>query len=156
TARATLTVDDPTFGQFTTTPGTFTASGLRGGRATIRADLGGASATAKLDIHVHGAITGPGAPTNADTLFGMATEASDPARTPAIEYPASGVVLPVNLPPITFQWSTGGNDLFHLTLVNSAIALDVFVAGGQWTPGASDWDILSRSTQGSSFTFAVE
>lgn len=148
-ASAVFTVDDATLGGFT--GATFTAKGAAG-TATVTATADGLSASATLTLKALTSIVTTGAPADAPGKFGGAV---DPSKTPAMLYPADGVLVPPNMNVLEFQFQPGpGNNLFELTF--SAPTLDVKVylvcaavgAGCAYTPDAATWKLVSDAARG--------
>lgn len=130
----------------------FTTTSTRGGRTNIRAQLGGAIATAVLTIRLETVLIGPGAPADAPSRF---VGADDPARAPELVYPNDGVAVPPNLQELEFHYRTGGNDLFELRFQGAAVDLKVYfgcpesVGGGCiYTPDATAWETLASAAAG--------
>jgi hypothetical protein len=152
TASCSLAVD-PTFGQFA--QATLTA-GPHGGKTTVTATCGTSSGTAELVINVNGSIVVGTAPAGAPQLFGSATASSDAAHVPPIEYPLDRAVSPRNIPPIEIQWNAMGNDLFHVALASSFLAVDVYTTDVQATLSDVDWESVAGSSAGDTLSIAVE
>lgn len=140
--------------------GGFTAATLtiapHGGETQVLATCGTQTATATLDVNLVGTVIGPGAPANSDQLFGSATAATDATRTPVIEYPIDQAVAPLNLPPIEVQWTTAGNDLFHISLKSTHAALDVYTSDPQSTFANADWNAIAGTAVGDTLNITVE
>ncbi|MGE5183870.1 MAG: TolB family protein [Acidobacteriota bacterium] len=152
TATCALTVD-PTFGQFA--QATLTA-GPHGGKTLVTATCGTSTGSAELVVNVSGSIVVAGAPANAPQLFGGATGSSDPAHVPPIEYPLDHAMSPRNIPPIEIQWAAMGNDLFHVALASSFVAVDVYTTDVQAMLSEVDWDSIAGSAAGDSLAITVE
>lgn len=152
TASCALSVD----GQFGTFTGATLTAQPHGGKTMITGACGATSGTAELLINLTGIVTDPGAPANADQLFGAATAGTDPTRTPAIEYPIDQAVAPLNLPPIEAQWVTAGNDLFHLHLQSTFASIDAYTTNPQLTLAAGDWSAIAGTAAGDTLTITVE
>lgn len=152
TAGCILSVDSA-FGAFNAA--TLTV-GPHGGATQVVATCGTQNATASLTVNLVGTVIGPGAPANADQVFGGATAGTDAARTPAIEYPLDQAVAPLNLPPIEVQWKTAGNDLFHVSLTSTHATLDVYTTDPQTTFSDVDWNAIAGTAVGDTLNIAVE
>jgi hypothetical protein len=152
TASCALSVDSA-FGSFT---GATLTAVPHGGQTQIAAACGSSTGTAMLQINLVGSTIAPGAPANSDQLFGTATIATDPARTPAIEYPIDQAVAPLNLPPIEVQWTAGANDLFHVHLASTYAAIDVYTTDLQSTFAATDWNAIAGTAVGDVLDITVE
>ncbi|MBC7974219.1 MAG: PD40 domain-containing protein, partial [Myxococcales bacterium] len=128
----------------------------RGGKAEVRAACGTLSGTGELIVNLTGTIVDPSAPPNAGDIFGGATPGSDPARTPAIEYPIDRAVSPRNIPSIEMQWKAAGNDLFHVTLTSSHGTVHVYTADVESTLSAVDWEAVAGTAAGEDLQITVE
>ncbi len=143
---------DADFGTFTDARATV---GARGGKTTVTAGCGTRSATAQLAVNLTGSIVMPGTPANAAELFEDATPTTDPARTPSIEYPIDRAVSPRNIPPVEVQWAASGNDLFHVRLTSTFLAIDVYTTAVEAMLDVPAWDAITTSAAGSDLVFAV-
>ena len=145
---------DSTFGGFDKS--TF-VSLPRGGTTKVAVTCsGGAGAEGDLALHLKDSLVIGGAPANAGALFGAATLGTDAAKTPVVEYPLEGSVLPLNIPSIDSQWTTGGGDLFHLTLTSKSIALDVYTKLADAIIDPVPWGVVATSTAGETVEVKVE
>ena len=140
--------------------GTFAGATLgvadRGGTTTVVASCGGASGTSALTVKLTGNVVDPSAPANAETLFTSATAGTDPARTPAIEYPLDGAVAPRNIPSVEAQWTAAGNDLFHVTVSSTHLDLHVYTPSLEATFSQSQWESVTETVSGDTLTYTVE
>jgi hypothetical protein len=152
TASCTLTID-ATFGRFADATVTVQS---RGGKTPIVASCDGLTGQAQLVVNLSGAVVVPGAPDNAPDLFGAATDATNPARTPAIQYPIDRAVSPRNIPPIETQWTAAGNDLFHLTIASELVSVDVYAPTPAATLDAGPWRTIAETAAGDTLRFTVE
>ena len=152
TAGCGLTVD-PGFGTFA--GGVLTVP-ARGGRATVTATCPDGVATGSLQVTVTGRVIAPGAPADAPAIFAGATATTDAARTPLIEYPIAGAISPRNVPPVEAQWTTAGNDLFHLRLASRFLAVDVYTPSPEAMLPADAWRVITTTAAGDTLDFAVE
>lgn len=144
---------DLTFGSFTNARFTAVA---RGGSTQITARCNEQSATATVNIDITGSEVTGGAPANSDQLFGTATPTTDPAHTPAIEYPIDLAVAPLNIPSIEMQWTTGANDLFHVHLQSTHASLDVYTTDPQHTYPQDQWNAIASTAVGDKLVISVE
>jgi hypothetical protein len=140
--------------------GTFNAAtltvGPHGGTTQVLATCGAQTGTASLTVNLVGTVIGPGAPANADQIFGSATAGTDATRTPIIEYPIDQAVAPLNLPPIEVQWKTASNDLFHIALKSTYASLDVYTTDPQTTFSVVDWNAIAGTAVGDTLNITVE
>jgi hypothetical protein len=128
-------------------PGVIQPAGI-GGSTTIRASLGDAHATAQLTAKV----TGDGYYGGTDPSAKKAFEglAADPSclGPPVLDYPGSGAVLPGNLPPIEFQWSSpgsGATDAVRLRATSAHLDVTLYTKGGELKPDAPTWTAIRAS-----------
>jgi len=152
TMDCTLTVD-PSFGTFTAATLTATA---HGGKTNVTATCGTATGTSELVVNLTGTIVVAGAPSGAAATFGSATLGTDPTRAPPIQYPLDKAVSPRNIPPIEIQWAPAGNDLYHVALASSFLAVDVYTIDVQETLAAADWESIASSAAGDTLQITVE
>ena len=152
TASCALTID-PTFGAFA---GAALTVGPHGGKTMVTANCGAQSGSTGLVVDLVGSIVVGNAPPGSAGLFGGATAGGDLLRMPVIEYPLDGAVSPLNIPPIEFQWTAAGNDLFHLALVTAFSKIDVYTSDVQAIFAATDWDAITATAAGSQLSIAVE
>lgn len=152
TANCILSIDGA-FGMFNAATLTIAQ---HGGATSVLATCGTQTGTASLTVNLVGSVIGPGAPANADQLFGSATAGTDTARTPVIEYPIDQAVAPLNLPPIEVQWKTAGNDLFHIAMRSMYATLDVYTTDPQSTFSNTDWNAIAGTAVGDTLNITVE
>jgi len=153
TSHCALEAADAMFGSFTNA--TFNAA-PHGGTTQINAICGTNSASATLSINLTGtAVTGT-APGNSDQIFGSATTGTSAANTPAIEYPLDQAVAPLNIPSVEFQYTTAGNDLFHVHLASTYASLDVYTTDPQTTYSEADWIAIANTAVGDKLVVTVE
>ena len=152
TSRCTLGMD-PDFGAFTNATATVLP---RGGKTTITANCDMQTGTAVLGVNLVGDLVLPPAPTDAPDKFGNATVGTDPARTPVIEYPLENAVSPRNMPPIEAQWTTNGNDLFHITLTSTFVAINIYTTSPEAQLGEKDWENVLASSAGENLVYTIE
>ena len=129
-----------------------TASPNAVGKATVHADLRTLSGEAALRIRLKKVIVADGAPADAAAKFAGAI---DPARKPAIVYPADGVMVPPNMNEIEWHYQPGaGNDLFELGVKGSLLDLRVYFAckavgaGCAYAPDPTVWGIVASAGRG--------
>jgi hypothetical protein len=152
TASCALSIDSA-FGSFASA--TLTVA-PHGGSTQVLAMCGAQTGTATLTVHLVGSVVATGAPANSDQIFGSATAGSSPANTPSIEYPIDQAVAPLNLPPIEVQYTTGGNDLFHIHLQSMFASIDVYTTSPQSTFSAGDWAAIAGTAAGDTLAITVE
>ncbi|HEX5062738.1 MAG TPA: hypothetical protein VFV99_25370 [Kofleriaceae bacterium] len=127
-----------------------------GGKTTITAICNTLTGTALLGVNLVGDVVVPPAPTDAPDLFGNATVGTDAARVPVIEYPLEGAVSPRNMPPIEAQWTAAGNDLFHISLTSSFVAVNIYTTSPEAQLSEQDWENVMASSAGETLTYTVE
>ncbi len=127
-----------------------------GGTTQVVATCGNTTGSAVLQINLTGTLVVGGAPGNSDQLFGNATLGSNPAATPAIEYPIDQAVAPLNIPSIEIQWTQAANDLFHVHLASTYASLDVYTTDPQHTFSTTDWLAISNTAVGDHLAITVE
>jgi hypothetical protein len=153
TAKCTLGMD-PDFGNFTAATATVLP---RGGKTTITAACPDMQmGTAILGVNLVGDVVVPPAPSDAPGKFGSATVGTDAARTPVIEYPLERAVSPRNMPPIEAQWTTTGNDLFHITLTSSFVSINIYTTSPEAQLSDKDWENVLASSAGETLVYVVE
>lgn len=152
TDGCTLTIDAAA-GSFS---GPLVTVGPRGGKFAVQATCGALTGAASLVVELTGTVVTPGTPADAPALFGAATAATDPARTPRLEYPLDRAVAPRNLPPVEAQWPAAGNDLFHLTLRAAFATIDVYTTGVEAALDAAAWEQLTATAAGGTLAFDLE
>ena len=153
TSHCALAPADAMFGAFTNA--TFNAA-PHGGTTQIQATCGASTASATLSINLTGTAVIGTAPGNSDQIFGSATTSTTAANTPAIEYPIDQAVAPLNIPSIEFQYTTAGNDLFHVHLASTFAALDVYTTDPQFTYSEADWIAIANTAVGDKLVVTVE
>lgn len=144
---------DPDFGSFTSATATVLP---RGGKTTITATCETLTGTALLGVNLVGDVVVPPAPSDAPGKFGSATVGTDAPRVPVIEYPLERAVSPRNMPPIEAQWTAAGNDLFHITLTSTFVAINIYTTSPEAQLGEQDWENVLASTAGEQLTIVVE
>lgn len=152
TTRCTLSVD-ATFGTFAAATATI---GPHGGKTLVSAACSDLAGTADLIVNLTGEVVTPGTPSTAPGLFGSATDGTDPARTPRIEYPIDRAVSPRNIPPIEVQWTSGANDLYHVKIASDFLAIDVYTTTPEAMLSAANWESIAGTAAGANLTFLVE
>jgi hypothetical protein len=153
TADCTLSID-ATFGSFAAATVTVLP---HGGKTSVTASCNGQSGTAELIVNLVGSVTlGANTPPNAGMLFGGATAGSDPALTPALQYPLDGAIAPLNLPPIEIQWAADGDDLFHVALTSTFATIDVYTTDVQATLASADWSAIAGTAAGDHLRVTLE
>ncbi|HEY5927116.1 MAG TPA: hypothetical protein VIV11_35755 [Kofleriaceae bacterium] len=152
TSRCALGMDAD-FGSFTNATATVLP---RGGKTTITALCDMQTGTALLGVNLVGDVVVPPAPSDAPDKFGNATVGTDAARTPVIEYPLEHAVSPRNMPPIEAQWTTTGNDLFHITLTSTFVSINIYTTSPEVQLGEQDWENVLASSAGENLVYTVE
>lgn len=152
TANCSLAVD-PYFASFTGATATVFP---RGGKTIITATCSSLTGTALLGVNLVGDVVVPPAPSNAPDLFGNATDGTDATRIPVLEYPLDRAVSPRNMPPIEVQWKAAGNDLFHVSLTSSFVAINIYTPSVEALLSDTDWDNVLASTAGEDLAITVE
>jgi hypothetical protein len=152
TSKCTLDMD-PNFGSFAAALATVVA---HGGKTTITATCDTQTGTAQLGVNLVGDVVVPPAPSDAPGKFGAATVGTDPARVPVIEYPLEHAVSPRNMPPIEAQWTAAGNDLFHIALTSTFVAVNIYTTSPEAQLSEADWEDVLESSAGESLTITVE
>ncbi len=156
TSQVTFSVADPAFGNWAGQSLTITG-GAAGPTKIVASDGAGDTGTTGLTVYVKGVRTDGSAPSNADQLFGSATET--PGKAPTIAYPADGIIVPPNLGTFDVHWMDGaGNDLFQVELKNQYIDLIIYTQTsgpaytsytvGEWYSLASTHEQLSLTVAG--------
>lgn len=142
-----------------TTFGSFSGATLtiqdRGGATQVIASCSGVTGTSDLTVKLEGTIVDPNAPPNAEALFAAAQLGSDPARTPLIEYPLDGAVAPRNIPSVESQWTAAGNDLFHVSVASTHLAIDVYTTGLEAALSQSAWQSVTETVSGDAISYTV-
>lgn len=152
TADCALAID-ASFGSFTDATVTVVP---HGGKTAVLATCGMRTAEGLLVVNLNGrVIIGPNTPADAADVFDAATATTDPARTPAIEYPLDKAVAPRNIPSVEVQYTAAGNDLFHVALTSSYAAIDVYTTELEALMTAPDWEALIGSTAGENLSITV-
>lgn len=152
TASCALSLD-PDFGVFSNATVTVLP---HGGKTNVTATCGMQTGTALLAVNLVGDVVVPPAPDDAADQFGNATVGTDPARTPTIEYPLERAVSPRNMPPIEAQWTAAGNDLFHVSLTSSFVAINIYTTSLEALLSETDWENVLASSAGETLVFTVE
>lgn len=146
--------------------GVASSSGPMGGQVGIIAGTSGLVANATLTVVVTQTVF-EGVPSTAPNAF-QAPPTLGGSTAPALLYPLDQVIIPVNLPPIDFQWQPGqGNDLFRVTLSGPFANLIAYVKAPysappqnsnepSWQPAATDWSHFAQSNVGQSVTVHVD
>jgi WD40-like Beta Propeller Repeat len=92
-----------------------TATGLRGGVATVSAFVGAVTGTAEVRVKFVKTVLAPGAAPGSEARFQGTTE--DATLAPLLAYPLDGALVPPNLPPMEVQWQPAGTtDLFDVAI----------------------------------------
>jgi hypothetical protein len=146
TGTVTWTVLDD-FGGTIDADGLYTAPGNHGGRASIEAWYDGHYAVCSIDcfLAIEVDLTGQGA---GDVAEGIVPTVDD-ACGPLVVYPLPGSLMPRNLAPPTFQWSTPpGADAFVLTIANQYASATVTTFAPSYRPDDGTWFALADASAG--------
>jgi hypothetical protein len=145
---------DAEFGTFTDATVTV---GPHGGKTPVVATCMAQTGQGLLAVNLTGTIVvGPNTPPGAPGLFGGATATTDPTRTPAIQYPIDRAVSPRNIPSIEIQWAAAGNDLFHVSLTGTYLAVEIYTSSLEALLAAADWEAVAGSVAGENLSIVVE
>lgn len=153
TERCTFEVGNP---DLATIIGSTLTAGARGGKSQVFAKCASSTASSELTIFVRGSVVIGDAPKDAKATFDGAAVTSDATRTSKLEYPLDGAVAAQNFPPVEAQWTTAGNDLFHLRVTSTYLTMDFYVNTPELTIPAEQWAKLMSSTTPQDLTFTVE
>jgi hypothetical protein len=153
TTTCTWSLDDPSYGSFA---GAKLGAAQHGGTTKVIATCKQGIGSSDLTIKLTGAINAPDAPTNAAALFTAAVSSADPTKTPTVEYPLQGAVAPLNIPSIDAQWTTAGNDLFHLSFASKYVAVDYYTKSADGAFTEADWKNVAKSAAGQTLSVVVE
>jgi len=144
TAEAVFELSKETLGAFA--DNVLTTSDSAGGQAVVSARVGETTAVAQLTVVIESTFAGEGVPDGVEELF---DGADDPARAPAITYPADGVLLPPNLADIGFFWDGGaGNDVWRARFQGEYSTVDVYVMATSYVPVELAWSQLIPANGG--------
>jgi Tol biopolymer transport system component len=153
TSTCVFSVADASFGAFTSAT---LAVAARGGTTQVTATCGAQSASTSLTVNLSGQVLAMGAPSNAPALFTTATIGTDATHIPSIEYPIDGAVVPLNLPAIDTQWTAAQNDLFHLSIKSTHVALDLYTIDADGQFDVPTWSAIALSASGDSLSIVVD
>jgi hypothetical protein len=153
TDQCTWSLADTAFGAFS---GATLSVGPRGGATKVEASCAGVAGTADLVVVLTGTLVAADTPKDAPATFGAAKLGTTATRTPTIEYPLDTAIAPLNIPPIETQWTTAGNDLFHLSLSSPSVAIDYYTKAADGTLTETDWSAVALSAAGEKLTITVE
>jgi hypothetical protein len=144
TADTSFTVDLQGLGDFAGP--TFTATGVRGGRAIVTGSHGDTTTQANLTVRFQQVIVTPGTPADAPDHFGGA---ADPNLAPTWAYPENGVLVPPNLTLLDYQWNAaGGADLFELHFQNDLTDILVYTSTPSYQADLAGWGGLAYTNRG--------
>ena len=129
TSQASYTVSPPGVITIDNT-GLATSTGTAGGKVTVTANVGSATASATLIVNYTftGADPGmTGIPTGASSIF--TTTTNDTTRSPQLVYPNDGVLFPPNITGIEIHFQPGStsNTLFEVSLKGPISTVNAFV-----------------------------
>jgi hypothetical protein len=94
----------------------------------------------------------------AASIFSAAKDqppSTEPSREPALVYPASETMFPLNVSNIRHEWSSAGNTLFELEFVGPKTRVLVYTLGSSFTPTAEQWDWIAESNRGAAVTLSI-
>ena len=147
-----LTLDS----NFGTSNGTSITVGPHGGTTSIVASCGTQAGATSLTVNLSGTVVvGTSTPADAATIFAGAT-AGTTLTASSIEYPLDNAIAPLNIPPVEFQWTASGNDLFHISLTSTHAAIDVYTSDVQATLEITDWSAIAGTAAGGPLNIVVE
>jgi len=135
------------FGGTVDSAGLYTAPGNHGGAVSIQAWYDGHFGVCSLELFLEILVddTGAGA---GDAAAGI-TPAIDDACGPLVVYPLPGSLVPRNLSPPTFQWSSpSGANAFVLTIASHYASVTVTTFAPSYQPDGATWFALTDATAG--------
>jgi hypothetical protein len=133
-----------------------------GGKVTVTATDGCATATADVDLFLDVEV---GQPTNPGDWAGTPTTAG---TVPLVVYPSDETRIPRNLYRTLFQWRSQGYTEFRLTFDGAGSHVVVYTDGvhglcasanpaaGCWEVGEQVWDFIAGSNAGSTASWTIE
>ncbi|MFO0727712.1 MAG: hypothetical protein U1E65_28290 [Myxococcota bacterium] len=145
--------------------GVFTANGLFGGTATVRATVRDGvrevSGEATVTVRLEETLIPAGTASTAPNLFVPASAIMDPARAPGLVYPLDGAVMPENVYPPDVQWENGSaGDIIQISLERPSIAVRAYVtmasaADAHWQVDEGAWRRLARTDRETPLTITL-
>lgn len=159
TAEVTWSTDRPDAGAFPQ-PGRWLASNRGGGVITIEARSGEITGDARIELAARLSLDDPSFPPPLESRDAFAPPTpvvtGDPMHSPRVVYPASEVMLPLDLQPIVVQYEAGDRaDLFRLRFHATYLDLDVYTTSDRWRADAQLWDLVTRTGAGEVVTLTV-
>jgi WD40-like Beta Propeller Repeat len=128
TSHTTFGISDSTLGSFA---GAAFSSGVQhGGKSTVLASAGNASASTGVTVHftasINGQDNGTALPADPSKSF---TGTASASRTPKFAYPNDNTMLPPNLALLDVHWEPGGasNTLFQLSFESATTDVKVYL-----------------------------
>ena len=123
-----------------------TTSDSAGGQSVVSVQVGETVGEAQVTVVIESTFLGEGVPEGVEELF---DGADDPARAPAITYPADGVLLPPNLADIGFFWDGGaGNDVWRARFQGEYSTVDIYLMATSYVPVDLAWSQLIPANGG--------
>lgn len=149
------TIDTLGLGELGVDTGTFVASGVRGGTATIEGSAlnpsGGPTLTASITITINVELTlvAPDV-TPQDVLLFDGGATSDPPNAAGLVYPLDEVVFPQNVYPADVQWTNGDvGDLMHVEASTDYVTFNAYLRDDgdhHWLFDQSAWSIIAQTS----------
>ncbi|MFT3927679.1 MAG: MopE-related protein [Myxococcales bacterium] len=129
-----------------------------GGSGTLKATLGGAEATAQVQVVLQAQLSDPNAPAGAADLFPADTsgDLTGQPASPLVVYPSNETMFPRNLERVNYQWRAGASlDLFEVRFDSAVASVRYYTNSKAWLPSADVWHWLADTHAGSSLTLTV-
>jgi hypothetical protein len=149
TKEAEISVLPPSLGFFF--EGTFTAPADSLGQGSVHATARSVSTSTTITVVRRNVVIGPGAPPDAESKFGGATD----GEAPQVVYPDSGIVVPPNMNSLEIHFKpAAGQTLFEIAFQSETEQLAVYtgctpLSGGcVYTPDAAFWGTLADHAAG--------
>jgi hypothetical protein len=154
-----------------TPPGTFSSAGHyqptpgAGGRVTLTATDGCATATTTVTLRLETVLNDPGSTTTG--RFNGTVVSNDP-KSPDVVYPSDQTRFPRNIYKVLFQWERGGNDTFRLTFDGPYSKTVVYTDGRNatcptsttttacWEADITAWLAIAGSNAGETVTLTID
>jgi len=157
TDSATFTLGDP---GIATVAGNTISKATRGGVTTILARTANAPAgtTAKLRVRLIGDAYLAGTDPTTKAAFDGAILGADATKSPAIEYPLDGAIVPRNVPPMEVQWTASADANVWRVRLKTDETLDVAIysKAREALLAAAQWTTVTESAAGNKVTMVVE
>lgn len=142
--------------------GLATTSSSLAGTTTVRATMGGETATTDATVIQRRVVVETGVDADAPSWFDGAELAADPTRTPGVMYPSEGTILPPNFPGLEVHFLPGtGNDLFEVTLAAGGHEYRRYARctrtgpGCRVVPTTADWEAFGPRFAGEDVAVSV-